>query len=100
MGRSTSIMVHVVDEESGPAAMQHGNSATILIHHHLKLLVNFLVSNVLSFTMTGSLPSSSQLHLVSPSGVRFYSTIVMAGLLSFTAMPMFYNLIISLSSLR
>jgi hypothetical protein len=28
--KKTSIMVHVVDDESGPAAMQHGNSANNL----------------------------------------------------------------------
>jgi len=47
--RSTSIMVHVHDDESGPAAMQHGNSATASpIHHHIKLLINFFVVNSLT----------------------------------------------------
>ena len=50
---TTSFLLHnqwfclfSISDESGPAAMQHGNSATASpIHHHIKLLINFFVVN-------------------------------------------------------
>ena len=44
--------------------MQHGNSATILVNHHIKLLLNFLAANILSVTGPFSCSQPGQ-HFVS-----------------------------------
>ena len=71
--------------------MQHGNSATILVNHHIKLLLNFLAANILSVTgpfssslsgphlastVMAAVASAVLLSIVTPVPVWFYSAAI------------------------
>ena len=69
--------------------MQHGNSAAVLVNHHIKLFLNFLVSNILSLGPSHLAPSGAPIQPLQP-------TVMAAGalgvLLSVVTAPVFYSL--------